>query len=454
MSEINTPEREATQAPDAKATAAPAPAIKADEPNPRKRKLLLTLLGVGVVMSAAAYGAYYMTYARYHETTDDAYVSGNLVQLTPQVTGTVIAVNADDTQIVKAGAPVVTLDNADAKIALGNAEAALGQTVRQVSSLYVNNDFYAANVAQKQSDLARAHDDLRRRQAVAGTGAVSAEDIAHARDAVNAAQAALDAARQQAESNRALTDHTTIAQHPNVQAAASKVRDAYLSYARNTLPAPVTGYVAKRSVQVGQRVSPGTPLMAVVPLDGVWVDANYKESQLRNMRIGQPVTLTADVYGGKVEYHGRVVGFSAGTGSAFATLPAQNATGNWIKVVQRLPARIQLDQKELEAHPLRIGLSMDVDVDTRDNAGSELGAAMNTTYRTDVFAQYGAQADAEIGKIIAQNMVPLRAGSAGNVVSSMPSAKRDASDKSGNRASPDSAQADSHIGRASQSRPG
>jgi membrane fusion protein (multidrug efflux system) len=427
MSEINTPEREPKQAPDSKPDANPAAAsakaVEANEPNTRKRKLLLSLLGAAVVVSAAAYGAYYMTYARYHETTDDAYVSGNLVQLTPQVTGTVIAVNADDTQIVKAGDPVVTLDNADAKIALGNAEAALGQTVRQVSSLYVNNDFYAANVAQKQSDLARAQDDLRRRQAVAGTGAVSAEDIAHAHDAVNAAQAALDAARQQAEANRALTDHTTIAEHPNVQAAASKVRDAYLSYARNTLPAPVTGYVAKRSVQVGQRVSPGTPLMAVVPLDGVWVDANYKESQLRNMRIGQPVTLTADVYGGKVEYHGRVVGFSAGTGSAFATLPAQNATGNWIKVVQRLPARIQLDQKELEAHPLRIGLSMDVDVDTRDHAGPQLGAATNTTYRTDVFAQYGAQADAEIDRIISQNMVSTRDAA-------RPLAKREAGDKS------------------------
>jgi membrane fusion protein (multidrug efflux system) len=316
-------------------------AAVANEPNTRKRKALLALLGVAVVVSVAAYGAYYRTYARYHESTDDAYVSGNLVQLTPQVTGTVVAVNADDTQIVKAGDPVVTLDNADAKVALGNAEATLGQTVRQVSSLYVNNDFYAANVAQKQSDLARAQDDLRRRQAVAETGAVSAEDIAHARDTVTAAQAALDAARQQAEANRALTDRTTIEQHPNVQAAASKVRDAYLGYARNTLPAPVTGYVAKRSVQVGQRVSPGTPLMAIVPLAGVWVDANYKESQLRNMRIGQPVTLTADVYGGKIKYHGRVVGFSAGTGSAFATLPAQNATGNWIKIVQRLPARIR-----------------------------------------------------------------------------------------------------------------
>ncbi|RDJ98634.1 HlyD family efflux transporter periplasmic adaptor subunit [Paraburkholderia lacunae] len=372
---------------------------------PARRKLLLALLGVAVVAAGAAYSAYYITYARYHQSTDDAYVSGNLVQLTPQVTGTVVAVNADDTQIVRQGDPVVTLDGADAKVALTNAEATLGQTVRQVSSLYVNNDFYAATVAQRAADLARTNDDLRRREAVAGTGAVSAEDIAHARDAVNAAQAALDAARQQAEANRALTDRTTIEQHPNVQAAASKVRDAYLNYARNTLPAPVTGYVARRSVQVGQRVAPGAPLMAIVPLDGVWVDANFKEGQLRHMRIGQPVELTADVYGGSVKYHGRVVGFSAGTGSAFAVLPAQNATGNWIKIVQRLPVRIQLDQHELEAHPLRIGLSMQADADTRDDSGTQLGAATTTAYRTDVFAQYGAQADAEIAKIIAGNEV-------------------------------------------------
>ncbi|WP_321803760.1 HlyD family efflux transporter periplasmic adaptor subunit [Burkholderia sp. BCC1993] len=400
----------------------------ASEDTTRRRRLLLALLGVSVVAASVAYGAYYLTVARYHESTDDAYVSGNLVQLTPQVAGTVVAVNADDTQIVKAGDPVVTLDAADAKVALGNAEAALGQTVRQVSSLYVNDELYAANVAQKQSDLVRAQDDLRRRVAVADTGAVSAEDIAHARDTVAAARAALDAARQQAAANRALTARTTIDRHPNVQAAASKVRDAYLAYARNVLPAPVTGYVAKRSVQVGQRVSPGTPLMAIVPLDGVWVDANYKESQLRNMRIGQPVTLTADVYGAKVRYHGRVVGFSAGTGSAFASLPAQNATGNWIKIVQRLPARIQLDPAELDAHPLRIGLSMDVDVDTHDDTGPQLGAAMNTSYRTDVFAGYGAQADAEIEKIIAQNVVGERAGSAAHAGSPTASATRDASD--------------------------
>lgn len=385
---------------------------------PGKRKLLLALLGLAVVAAGAAYGAYYMTYARYHQSTDDAYVSGNLVQLTPQVTGTVVAVNADDTQIVKQGDPVVTLDGADAKVALLNAEATLGQTVRQVSGLYVNNNFYAATVAQRAADLARANDDLHRREAVAGTGAVSAEDISHARDAVNVAQAALEAARQQAEANHALTDRTTIEQHPNVQAAASKVRDAYLNYARNTLPAPVTGYVARRSVQVGQRVAPGTPLMAIVPLDGVWVDANFKEGQLRHMRIGQPVELTADVYGGSVKYHGRVVGFSAGTGSAFAVLPAQNATGNWIKIVQRLPVRIQLDQRELAAHPLRIGLSMQVDTDTRDDSGTQLGAAVTTAYHTDVFAQYGAQADAEIAKIIAQNEV------ASHTAAAAPPAKR------------------------------
>ena len=370
-----------------------------------KRKLWLALLGIGVAVAGAAYGTYYFQYGQYHESTDDAYVNGNLVQLTPQVTGTVNAVNADDTQIVKVGDPVVTLDPADSRIVLLNAEAALGQAVRQVSTLYVNNDYYAANIAQRESDLARAQDDLQRRVAVANTGAVSAEDVSHARDAVAAAQASLDAARQQAQSNHALTDRTTIEQHPDVRAAAAKVRDAYLDYARNTLPAPVTGYVAQRSVQVGERVGPGTPLMSIVPLNGVWVDANFKEVQLRRMRIGQPVTMTADVYGSSVKYHGKVIGFSAGTGSAFATLPAQNATGNWIKIVQRLPVRIALDPKELEAHPLRIGLSMVVDANTHDDSGTQLAAAVNTTYRTDVFAQYGAQADAEIAKIIGQNEI-------------------------------------------------
>ncbi|EDT42557.1 efflux RND transporter periplasmic adaptor subunit [Burkholderia ambifaria] len=378
-------------------------AASAQPQNNGKRKRMMTLLIAVIVIAAIAYGLYYFLVARFHEETDDAYVNGNVVQITPQITGTVIAVKADDTQTVKAGDPLVVLDPADSQVALQQAEANLAQTVRQVRGLFVNDDQYRAQVALRQSDLSKAQDDLRRRVAVAQTGAVSQEEISHARDAVRAAQASVDAAQQQLASNRALTANTTIASHPNVMAAAAKVRDAYLANARNVLPAPVTGYVAKRSVQVGQRVSPGNPLMSVVPLNAVWVDANFKEVQLKHMRIGQPVELTADIYGSSAVYHGKVVGFSAGTGSAFSLLPAQNATGNWIKVVQRLPVRIEIDPKELEKHPLRIGLSMQVDVNIKDERGDQLANAQNTVYETNVFAKYGDEADAEIARIIAEN---------------------------------------------------
>ncbi|MBN3816104.1 HlyD family efflux transporter periplasmic adaptor subunit [Paraburkholderia sp. Se-20369] len=378
-------------------------AASAQPQNNGKRKRMMTLLVAVIVIAAIAYGLYYFLVARFHESTDDAYVNGNVVQITPQVVGTVVAVKADDTQTVKAGDPLVVLDPADSQVALQQAEANLAQTVRQVRGLFVNDDQYRAQVALRQSDLSRAEDDLRRRVAVAQTGAVSQEEISHARDSVKAAQASLDTAQQQLASNRALTANTTIATHPNVLASAAKVRDAYLANARNTLPAPVTGYVAKRSVQVGQRVSPGTPLMSVVPLNSVWVDANFKEVQLKHMRIGQPVELTADIYGSSFVYHGKVIGFSAGTGSAFSLLPAQNATGNWIKVVQRLPVRIELDSKDLDKHPLRIGLSMQVDVNIKDESGNQLGNVQNTVYQTDVFAKYGDEANAEIARIIAEN---------------------------------------------------
>ena len=382
------------------------PAASAQPANNGKRKRMMTLLVIVILIAAIAYGLYYFLVARFHESTDDAYVNGNVVQITPQVTGTVIAVNADDTQTVKAGDPVVVLDPADARVALQQSEANLGQVVRQVRGLFADDNQYQAQVEVRDADLSRAQDDLRRRMTIAQTGAVSQEEISHARDAVKSAQAALDAAKQQLASNRALTANTTIADHPNVEAAAAKVRDAYLANARNTLPAPVTGYVAKRSVQVGQRVSPGNPLMAIVPLNGVWIDANFKEVQLKHMRIGQPVELTADVYGSSVVFHGKVVGFSAGTGSAFSLLPAQNATGNWIKVVQRLPVRIQLDPQELEKHPLRIGLSMNVDVSIKDENGGQLGDAQNTVYQTNVFDKYGDEADAEIARVIAENAGP------------------------------------------------
>jgi membrane fusion protein (multidrug efflux system) len=405
------------------------PATPPQAANNGKRKRMMTLLVIVILIAALAYGLYYFLVARFHEDTDDAYVSGNVVQITPQVTGTVIAVNADDTQVVRAGDPLVVLDPADARVALEQAEANLAQVVRQVRGLFADDSQYEAQVAARQADLSRAEDDLKRRLTVAQTGAVSQEEISHARDSVKSAQAALDAAKQQLAANRALTANTTIANHPNVQAAAAKLRDAYLNHARNTLPAPVTGYVAKRSVQVGQRVSPGAPLMAIVPLHDVWVDANFKEVQLKYMRIGQPVELTADVYGSSVPYHGKVVGFSAGTGSAFSLLPAQNATGNWIKVVQRLPVRISLDPQELEKHPLRIGLSMQADVNIKDNTGGQLGQAPTTAYQTNVFDKYGSEADAEIARIISENAGPNPNGgsqksTATNGAAAKPAAKK------------------------------
>jgi membrane fusion protein (multidrug efflux system) len=231
---------------------------------------------------------------------------------------------------------------------------------------------------------------------------VSGEDLQHARDALRSAEANLAAAQEQLAATRSRIDRTSVAHHPEVEAAAARVREAYLAYARTSIPAPVAGVVAKRSVQVGQRVSAGTPLMAVVPLDDVWVDANFKEGQLRDLREGQRVWLTADANG--FEYRGTVAGFGAGTGSAFALLPAQNATGNWIKVVQRLPVRIALDRRELEAHPLQIGLSMEVEVDVHDRRGRPLSPGSDPGYHTDVFARQQSGLDAPVAQIIARNL--------------------------------------------------
>jgi membrane fusion protein (multidrug efflux system) len=277
--------------------------------------------------------------------------------------------------------------------------------VREVRSLFATTAQQQAGVSMRQSDLARANDDLTRRDRLASSGAISAEEQHHAQEAVSSAQAALLAAQQQLESSRAQVDRTTVGNHPDVMKAAAHVRDAYLTYARTALPAPVSGFVAKRAVQLGQRVSPGTPLMAIVPLDQVWVDANFKEPQLADMRGGQPVTLNADIYGRSVKYHGKVIGFGAGTGSAFALLPAQNATGNWIKIVQRVPVRIALDPQELAAHPLQVGLSMQVDVDTRQRTGDRLPqlAQSAPAYATAVFHSLDETADGRVKAIIAAN---------------------------------------------------
>ena len=403
----------------AAASAAPAPVEKAGNP---KRRRALTALAAVVIVAGGGWGVYEWLVASHYEDTDNAYVQGNVIQITPQVTGTVLSIMADDTDFVKAGQPLVQLDPADAKLALAQSEAALGQAVRQVRTLYANNGSLAAQVtlkqsdiAKAQSDIARAQDDLKRRQSLTGNGAVSKEELNHsettlanAKSALAAAQAGVVSAREQLASNQSLTEGTSVEQHPNVLAAAAKVRESWLAVQRVALPAPVDGYVAKRTVQLGQRVAAGTPMMSIVPLNQLWVDANFKEVQLRNIRIGQPVKLTADLYGKKVEYDGKVAGLGVGTGAAFALLPAQNATGNWITVVQRVPVRIALDAEQLKASPLRVGLSMDAEIDVTDKAGKALADAPRSTAfaETQVYADVdrAAEADADVARIIAANL--------------------------------------------------
>jgi membrane fusion protein, multidrug efflux system len=370
-----------------------------------RRKLWLSIVAGAFLAIGATYGVYWATVLRYSQSTDDAYVNGNVVQITPQISGTVVSIAADDTQFVKAGQPLVRLDQADAKVALDQAEAQLAKTVREVRNLFATTAQLEAAVQVRQTDLAQARADLARREQLGKSGAVSGEELQHARDAEKAAQSALLVAQQQLAANRARVDHTTLEDHPDVRSAAAAVRNAYLNYARTTLPAPVSGFVARRNVQLGQRVSPGAPLMAVVPLEQVWVDANFKEPQLAGMRVGQPVTLTADLYGSGIRYHGKVVGFGAGTGSAFSLLPAQNATGNWIKIVQRVPVRIALDPREVAAHPLQIGLTMKAEVNVRDESGVRLPqlASNNVAYSTDVFKSTDESADSRVREIIAAN---------------------------------------------------
>ncbi|HWY72942.1 MAG TPA: HlyD family efflux transporter periplasmic adaptor subunit [Burkholderiaceae bacterium] len=372
---------------------------------PRQRRRWLILVCAVVVLAAIGFSTYWAVVLRFEEFTDDAYVNGNVVQITPQISATVVAIGADNTQFVQAGQTVVQLDRADAKVALDQVEAQLARTVREVRNLFSTSDQLAATLQVREADLATATQDLARRERLADSGAISGEELQHARDAYTAAQAAVLSARQQLAANRARVDGTTIEKHPDVQNAAAAVRAAYLTYARTTLPAPVSGFVAQRSVQLGQRVNPGTPLMAIVPLDEVWVDANYKEPQLASMRVGQRADLIADVYGHSVTYHGTIVGFNAGTGSAFALLPAQNATGNWIKIVQRVPVRIALNPAELAAHPLQIGLSMKVQIDTHDREGSRLPQLSQNVphYSTDVFSAPDELADQRVREIIALN---------------------------------------------------
>ncbi|HEX3665599.1 MAG TPA: efflux RND transporter periplasmic adaptor subunit [Rhizomicrobium sp.] len=370
--------------------------------NHGRRRLLLSILAIVAVIGLVGYGIYWFLYASHFETTDDAYVGGDVVAITARENGTVLALHADNTQTVRRGQLLVEIDPITTRVALDAAEADLARTIRNVRTEFAKVDQTRAQLSEAHTALALAQSDYRRR-ASAGN-AVSTEELSHARDAVASAEASVTAAESALVEAQAAVQGAKISNNPDVLAAIAKVRQAAIAFAHMNLYAPVDGEVAQRTVQLGQQIAPGTPLMAVVPLHAVWVDANFKEAQLARMRVGQPVTITTDIYGGKVEFHGKVVGLGAGSGNAFALLPPQNASGNWIKIVQRVPVRIALDPHELDNHPLRVGLSAAVRVDVSDDSGpvvTSRAAAWN--WRADAKGNGSEGVDTVIRRILADN---------------------------------------------------
>jgi membrane fusion protein (multidrug efflux system) len=398
-------------------TGAPLPVSQSSlKPPKSKRKRALLIVLTIVILGGIGWLLYHFMIGRWHESTDDAYVQGNVVTVTPQTGGTVIDIHAEDGMRVEAGQTLVSFDASDADVTYAQAAANLAGTVRQVRGIYRAINAGQADVAARQVALAQAQADVDRRAGLVASGAVSAEELAHARAQLAAAQAALSGAREQTSRNRVLVDNSALRDNPQVMAAAAQLRAALLNKLRTTVIAPTSGYIAKRNVQLGQRIAAGTPLMAIIPLDEVWVDANFKETQLRQLRLGQSAELHSEVYGNDVTFHGKLESLGLGTGSAFSILPAQNASGNWIKIVQRVPVRITLDKKELKEHPLRLGLSMSVDVNLHDAGHGFLPTAnaRQPTLSTTAYAKQLNDADAVIDRIISDNMGTRPAVTSGN----------------------------------------
>ena len=370
-----------------------------------KRKGALLLLAVLFVVIGVAWLVYWFLVLRHYQETDDAYVAGNQVQVMAQVSGSVNKVAFDDTDYVKKGDVLVTLDKTDAEQAFEKAQTALATSVRQTHQLIINGKQYQATIELQKTALVQAQADLKRREPLGAANLIGREDLQHARDAVATAQAQLDVAIQQYNANQAMILNTSLGNQPAVKQSAAELRDAWLALQRTDVVSPINGYVSRRSVQVGSQISTSTPLLAIVPADNLWVDANFKETQLAKVRIGQPATVISDIYGDDVVYHGKVVGLDMGTGSAFSLLPAQNATGNWIKVVQRLPVRIELDPQEVAKHPLRIGLSTLVSVDTDNIEGGVLATNVRSTpaYESNALALDLAPVNQLIADIIRAN---------------------------------------------------
>ncbi|WP_454866858.1 HlyD family secretion protein [Pseudomonas lini] len=372
------------------------------QPKASYRPQLLLILGIVLLM--ATLGIWYLL-GLGTESTDDAYVDGNIVQVTSQVSGTVTVISGDNTDHVDAHSPLVTLNAVDAEIQFERAKSNLARAVRQARTQYYQVQQLEAEVSQRQNDVNKAQDDVRRRSQLAASGAVSREEISHAEEVLKNALAGLDGTRHALAVRLAMVDNTTLRTHPDVLVAAANLRDACIALHRSQIYSPVTGVITKRSVQVGQRINPGVALMSVVPIDQVWVNANFKESQIQDLRMGQPVVLRADAYSRKVIFHGSIVGLDAGTGSAFSLMPAQNATGNWIKVTQRVPVRIALQPQEVADNPLRLGLSMRVSVDTTDTSGQVLNkkTPAQPAYSTNIFENELKDANDVVEQVISAN---------------------------------------------------
>jgi len=381
------------------AASAPAPA------NGKRRNILMLIAAIFIALGML-WGGYWVLVLAKREQTDDAYVNGNRVVISAQISGTVIAVLADDTQLTKAGQVLVRLDPVDAETNLSRTANALAQTVRQVRQEKSTADQYDSVIETRKLELVRAEADLAKREPLLADRAIAPEEVRHARESVELARAALTQAVRQSTSSHALVDGTQVADNPAVLEAKAAYRDAWIAAERNAVVAPVTGYVAERSVQLGQHIQAGQALMTVIPLNSLWVDANFKEVQLRHLRIGQPAQVRSDLYGGSYIFHGHVKGMSAGTGAAFALLPAQNASGNWIKVVQRVPVRIQIDDGDLVKSPLRVGLSATVTVDTTNRNGPVLAAEAGGTPvgDTQVYTQDLDKANADADAIVRRNL--------------------------------------------------
>ncbi len=374
------------------------------DPNSRQ-KLIWWIATAVFVFCGAAWGAYWLIWGQYSESTNDAYVNGNMIMVTPQEEGIVTTILVDNTQLVEAGQVILEIDPHDYEIAYQKTEADLAATVRLVAQMFIKVEELQAKKMAAEAELLRARLDYDHRQALVSDQSVSLEDFEHSQTTLMAAEATVVEVEKELEGVLAEVENTTVADHPQVEQAKAALRRAFLALHRCKVRAPTKGIITQRKAQVGQWVRAFDPLMALVPIDQIWVDANFREVGLKNLRIGQPVELISDMYGSEVKFHGEVVGLNPGTGSVFSILPPQNATGNWIKIVQRVPVKIQMNSLELNLHPLVLGLSMTVYVDTHQRQGLRLPQTTSEIplYFSDVYTDELVGVEGVIEAIIKKN---------------------------------------------------